>query len=144
MRGDEATDRSEGADLVRLAQRGDATALALLLERHAPQMRAVALALLGPGPDADDMRQEVAPTALRRIGDVRDPEAVRLWLRMIVRHACRSLLRGHARTEHLSDLTPASDDADPERRLERHALRDWVWEANTSSPGALRPCGRWS
>ncbi|MEV5148605.1 RNA polymerase sigma factor [Streptomyces sp. NPDC052727] len=139
MRDQEAADRRADADLVRPAQRGDATALALLLERHAPQMRAVALALLGPGPDADDVTQEAALTALRRIGDVCDPEAVGPWLRMIVRNACRSLLRGQARTEPVGDpAPPAAADADPERWLERSALRDWVWEAIDQLSPTLR------
>lgn len=58
--------------LKRAAQAGDVSALALLLERHRPGMRAVAVSLLRPGPDV----------ALRRIVDIRDPEAVGPWLRM--------------------------------------------------------------
>lgn len=52
------------------------SALALLLERHRPGMRAVTVSLLGPGADVDDVMQEAALVALRRIVDVRDPETV--------------------------------------------------------------------
>ena len=72
------------AELVRAAQTGEVTALALLLEHHRAGMRAVALSILGPGPDADDAVQDAVLVALRRIGDVRDPDAVRAWLRMVV------------------------------------------------------------
>ncbi len=52
-------------------------------------MRAVAMSLLGYGPDAEDVVQDAALTALRRIGDVRDPAAVGAWLRAVVRNAAR-------------------------------------------------------
>ncbi|HEV7973883.1 sigma-70 family RNA polymerase sigma factor [Amycolatopsis sp.] len=65
-------------------------ALGLLLARHRPGMRAVALSLLGHGHDADDAVQDASLVALLRIGDVRDPAAVGPWLRMIVRNACRT------------------------------------------------------
>ena len=72
---------------------GEVAALGLLLEQHRAGMRAVALSILGPGPDADDAVQDAALTALRGIGDVRDPAAVGAWLRMIVRNRCRDMKR---------------------------------------------------
>ena len=100
-----------GADgdraLVRAAQTGDVTALALLLEQHRAGMRAVALSILGPVPDADDAVQDAVLVALRRIGDVRDPCAVGAWLRMIVRNRCRSLLRDTQR------VVPVGDPMEP-------------------------------
>ncbi|MFE2042723.1 RNA polymerase sigma factor, partial [Streptomyces sp. NPDC059477] len=83
----------DDADLTRAAQAGEVAALGQLLERHRAGMRAVALSVLGPGADVDDVMQDAALTALRRIGDVRDPAAVGAWLRMIVRNAGRSVLR---------------------------------------------------
>lgn len=85
--------RIEDAALTLAAQAGDVASLGLLLERHRAGMRAVAVSVLGPGPDVDDVVQDAALTALRRVGDVRDPEAVGPWLRMIVRNHARSLLR---------------------------------------------------
>jgi RNA polymerase sigma-70 factor (ECF subfamily) len=119
------------ADLVKAAQYGETAAVAMLLERHAPQMRAVALSILGPGPDTEDVLQDAALTALRRITDVRDLEAVGPWLRMIVRNSCRSLLRERRRVELVGEpaLALAPDADDPGRWLERNAMRDWVWEA---------------
>ena len=64
---------------------GDASCLGVLLDRHRAGMRAVAVALLGYGPAAED----AVVTALRRLHDVRDPEAVGAWLRGIVRNACQ-------------------------------------------------------
>ncbi|MFE4291175.1 RNA polymerase sigma factor [Streptomyces sp. NPDC056647] len=128
----------EDAVLTRAAQAGDVTALGLLLERHRAGMRAVALSVLGPGPDVDDVVQDAAVTALRRVGDVRDPAAVGAWLRMIVRNAARSLLRGSVPVQPIDDLHLPSTDAGPERWLEQHALRDWIWEAVEELSPALR------
>jgi RNA polymerase sigma factor (sigma-70 family) len=107
-------------------------------------MRAVALALLGHSPDAEDAVQEAALIALRRIGDIRDPDAVGPWLRMVVRNACRAQLRRKSAVP-LAELTGAvgavamnRSDAppDPAEVIDRHALRDWVWSAlEDLSPG---------
>jgi len=128
----------EDAALTRAAQAGDVSALALLLERHRPGMRAVALSLLGPGPDVDDVLQEAALVALRRIGDVRDPEAVGPWLRMVVRNSCRTLLRASRRVEPMESVPLPSDGETPEQVLQSHALRDWIWEAVESLSPTLR------
>ncbi|WP_327238374.1 sigma-70 family RNA polymerase sigma factor [Streptomyces sp. NBC_01317] len=128
----------EDAALTRAAQAGEVAALGLLLERHRAGMRAVALSILGPGPDVDDVLQDAAVTALRRVGDVRDPAAVGAWLRMIVRNASRSLVRGAVPYRPIDDLPLPATDPGPEQWLERHALRDWTWEAMEELSPALR------
>ncbi|WP_446040381.1 RNA polymerase sigma factor [Streptomyces sp. SID1121] len=128
----------EDAALTRAAQAGEVTALGLLLERHRAGMRAVALSILGPGPDVDDVLQDAAVTALRRVGDVRDPAAVGAWLRMIVRNTSRSLVRGAVPYRPLDDLHLPSTAPGPEQWLERHALRDWIWEAMEELSPTLR------
>jgi RNA polymerase sigma-70 factor (ECF subfamily) len=129
---------AEDALLTRAAQGGDVAALALLLERHRPGMRAVALSLLGPGPDVDDVMQEAALVALRRIVDVRDPEAVGPWLRMVVRNGCRALLRASRRVEPVDEVPLPPDGATPDQVLQEHALRDWIWEAVEELSPVLR------
>jgi RNA polymerase sigma factor (sigma-70 family) len=126
------------ARLTRAAQAGDATALGLLLQRHQAGMRAVALSLLGSGPDADDAVQDAALVALRRIGDVRDPAAVGSWLRMVVRNNCRDRLRAPSLTQHLEGRPLPSEDVTPEEALERASLRDWVWDAIEELSPVLR------
>ncbi|MEZ0077104.1 RNA polymerase sigma factor (sigma-70 family) [Planotetraspora sp. GP83] len=117
-------------ELARAAGSGDVDALGTLLLRHEAGMRAVALSLLGHGSDVEDAVQDAAVVALRRIGDLRDPEAVGAWLRMIVRNACRTRLRSAWQPRPLDDLVlAAADDESPERLLERHAMRDWIWRA---------------
>ncbi|GIM88948.1 DNA-directed RNA polymerase sigma-70 factor [Paractinoplanes toevensis] len=114
---------------MRLARDGDAGALGVLVRRHEAGMRAVALSLLGYGPDAEDAVQDAMVTAIGSIGAVRDPVAAGAWLRSVVRNNCRMLLRAR-RPQPVADaewfLPPAGG---PEEFLERAALRDWVWHA---------------
>jgi RNA polymerase sigma factor (sigma-70 family) len=123
--------------LVRAAQRGDVASLTALFQVHYAGMRAVACQILGAGPDADDVCQEAAITALTRIGQLRDPSAVRFWLHAIVRNICRTRLR-EARPVPIDlagvDLPFEADDA-----VERHADRDWVRHALVRLSPALRP-----
>jgi RNA polymerase sigma-70 factor (ECF subfamily) len=128
----------EDARLVRAARAGDVAALGLLLEQHRPGMRAVALGILGPGPDAEDAVQDATLIALRRIGDLRDPEAVGAWLRMIVRNRCREVLRDLRQVEPHPMLALPDGAAGPEEVLERHAMRDWMWEAIEELTPTLR------
>ena len=118
------------AELTRCAQAGDAAALGVLLQRNQAGMRAVALAVLGHGPDVEDVLQDAALTALRRIGDLRDPAAAGPWLRAIVRNTCRMRLRDRDAGLPLSEaLLPPSTEMVPEQVAEAGALRDWVWTA---------------
>lgn len=119
------------AELVAAARGGDGAGLGALIERHRPGMRGVALSLLGWGPDAEDVVQDAILVALSRLGDLRDPTAAGPWLRAITRNAARMRLR----TSSLeTSLDPLADDRPtveltPEKVLDNHALRDWVWSA---------------
>ncbi|MBM0231380.1 sigma-70 family RNA polymerase sigma factor [Micromonospora sp. STR1_7] len=118
-------------ELVALARAGDVAALGVLLARHEAGMRAVALSILGYGPDAEDAVQDAMVVALRRIGEVRDPAAVGPWLRAIVRNNSRMALRGPravpvAEPEWFAQ--PAGTPT-PEEALDRTATRDWVWHS---------------
>ncbi|TKK81150.1 sigma-70 family RNA polymerase sigma factor [Herbidospora galbida] len=118
-------------DLVREAQSGDVHALGLLLATHQADMLAVAYSILGYRPDAEDAVQEAVLIVLRRIGDLRDPAALRPWLRAIVRSACLMQVRGTKPipVEKVETLLLSRVDRDPEGLLNRYALRDWVWHA---------------
>jgi RNA polymerase sigma factor (sigma-70 family) len=119
------------AELVAAAQAGQVGALGVLLARHRPRMTAVAIQLVGYGPDAEDAVQEAMTVALARIGDVRDPDAVGGWLRMVVRNACRMQLRARRPLplDAHSARSLASTEPDPAELLDQHVSRDWVWHA---------------
>lgn len=125
-------------ELVRAARDGDVGALGLLLARHEAGMRAVALSIVGFGPDAEDAVQDASLAALRRLGDLREPESVGPWLRMIVRNACRQRLRAAQGMVPVAEPMPPADPLSPDRILDSHASRDWIWHAVDQLSPALR------
>lgn len=125
------------SELTRAAQAGDSAALGTLLVRHEPGMRAVALSLLGRGPDAEDAVQQAMLVALSRIRDVREPASTGAWLRTIVRNTCRTVLSATARTRTTAELDVVTE-ASPEEIYERHALHDSVRRAIDGLSPSLR------
>ncbi len=124
--------------LARAAQAGEVDALAALLGRHLARMRAVAVGLLGPGPDAEDAVQDACMQALCHVGELRNPDAARSWLVAIVANACRARRRRPGRelpAERLEDL-PGGEDV-VERAVETAALRDGLWAAIDRLPAPL-------
>jgi RNA polymerase sigma-70 factor, ECF subfamily len=128
------------ADLVLTAQHGDVGALGLLLARHEPTMRAVALSILGYRSEAEDALQDAALLALRRVADIRDPQAVVPWLHAIVRNTCRMHLRSKipVPVPDVASALPPAFDHDPAALLDSHGMRDWVWCAIEELSPALR------
>ena len=131
------------ADLVRMAQRGDAASLGVLLERHRAPLNALALGLLGHGPDAQDAVQDAYLNALRKIGQLKEPEAAGAWLRAIVRNVCLSRLRERRDGVPLAELVESQDLKEPressaEEYIDHLALREWVWTALGHLPETLR------
>jgi hypothetical protein len=64
-----------------------------------------------------------------RAGATSPPESVAAWLRMIVRNVCRSRPRSTAPAIPVSDLTWLAAGISPERVIDQHAMRDWIWRA---------------
>jgi RNA polymerase sigma-70 factor (ECF subfamily) len=69
--------------LVEAAQRGDREAFGLLVERYERTVYAVALRRLGNHAEAQELVQEVFIQAMRKIDQLRQPEAFAGWLRSI-------------------------------------------------------------
>jgi RNA polymerase sigma-70 factor (ECF subfamily) len=113
------------SSLVRAAQAGDALAMGVLLERHRARLYAVAASMLGP--DAEDAVHDTFLTALRRIGDLRDPDAFGTWLTTILVNTCRARLRRPRYEIVERPLEATLEDAAAE--LDRTAQRDWLWTA---------------
>lgn len=115
--------------LVAAARNGDVTSFGLLLEQHRADMWAVAVALLGYGPAAEDAVQEAMLIAVQRLHTLINPAAAGPWLKTIVRNVCRMQLRNSRLPTVPLDRDPESAMATAEELLDRHALRDWVWHA---------------
>jgi RNA polymerase sigma factor (sigma-70 family) len=135
-----ATSPLSDAELTRAAQAGDAGSLGVLLARHEAGMRAVAVGMIGYGPDTDDVVQDAALVAVRRITDVRNPAAVGPWLRAVVRNECRMRLRSRHVDDWGGEILSAlpSEDPMPEELIDRQLLKDWVWHAVEELSPSLR------
>ncbi|CAA9556007.1 MAG: hypothetical protein AVDCRST_MAG49-2929 [uncultured Thermomicrobiales bacterium] len=136
-----AEQRSD-ADLVRAARAGDTASLGVLLERYRAPLYAVALRMLGHGPQAQDAVHDTFLIALRRLDSLHDPAAVGGWLRAVTRNVCLETVRGAPGPLPLDGLPaagePRSSDASMEERIDRLATRDWVWTALAALPETLR------
>jgi len=132
---------SPDAELLQAAHAGHAASLGVLLERHRPRLLAIALRMLGYGPQAEDAVHDTFLIALRKVDTLEDPLALRTWLDTILRNVCRMQLRD-ARARSLDALAPGSDPMapleDPEEALDRVALKDWVWKSLERLPESLR------
>ena len=124
-------DSPTDSELVEAATNGDVAGFGVLIERHRAGMHAVALGLLGWGPDAEDAVQDAIIIALRRLGDLRDPAAAGPWLRAITRNIARMQLRSPNREVAIDMLAldRPNRGPTPEDVVDGHALRDWIWSA---------------
>ncbi|QXG76179.1 RNA polymerase sigma factor [Modestobacter sp. L9-4] len=119
------------AALVHAAQQGDTQAFAVLVQQHAASLRAVAIATLGYVDEVDDAVQDALLVALRKLPQLRDPDAAGPWLRSIVRTSCLMLVRTRRATPVAEPelLLPADPALGPAAVLERAATGDWVQQA---------------
>jgi RNA polymerase sigma-70 factor (ECF subfamily) len=94
-------------------------------------MRAVAVALLGSGADAEDVVQDAVVIALTKLDTVRDPNTASAWLTGVTRNLARQALARRSRdtfTVEASDAIASVHD-DPAERMERRARNNWIWAA---------------
>jgi RNA polymerase sigma-70 factor (ECF subfamily) len=82
---------------------GDADALRRLWDQNRRWVAAVILAHKPRWADLDDLLQEVALSLVRKVGEVRDPGAVKPWLRTVAMNAAHAAARsGKRRAKDLS------------------------------------------
>ena len=96
------------ARLIERARRGEGDAFDALMRRHMRAAYAVALAHTGERADAEDVCQDAFVTALRRLDEVRRPEAFVGWLLQIVRNRAHNLRR-HQRVRAALPLDAAGE-----------------------------------
>jgi RNA polymerase sigma-70 factor (ECF subfamily) len=91
----EISEKLELTKLVRAAQQGDRQAFGRLVERYERAVYATALRRLGNHAEAQELTQEVFVQALRKLAQLREPEAFAGWLRSITnRMAINRATRG--------------------------------------------------
>jgi RNA polymerase sigma factor (sigma-70 family) len=113
--------------LVARALQGDGASLDAAFEPRRPQLLAAAQRVLRDRADAQDAVQDSLLAAPAHLAELRDPGAFGGWLLAILRNPCLQLLRSRKAEVRVEDIgEDALIDGDAERRLGRHALRDWI------------------
>lgn len=79
---------------------GDRDALRALWHEHRRWVAAILLAHKPRGTDLDDLLQAVAVQFCRKVGELREPEAFRPWLRMVAINTARAQGRSTTRKRH--------------------------------------------
>lgn len=92
----------------RAAIDGDEQSLQGLWRRHRRWVAAILLAHKPRWADLDDLLQDVAVSVVRKVGEVRDPRAIRPWLRTVAINAAHAAARSGNRRK--SDTTLHEDE----------------------------------
>lgn len=128
-------------NLVHAARNGDVSSLGLLFERYRAPLHALALSIVGYGPQAQDAVHDTFVIALSRLDTVNDPGAVGAWLRAVTRNVCLESIRKSPPGVSFDSLPAyafASPDLSLDEQLDKLALKDWVWAGIATLPEALR------
>ncbi|HMN79193.1 MAG TPA: RNA polymerase sigma factor [Burkholderiaceae bacterium] len=130
--------------LVLAARQGDGASLGLLFEQYRPRLYASALLMLGHRHEAEDAVADGFLTALTRLEDLHDPQAVGGWLHAIVRNRCLMVLRQRRSRPMVSEddaqaeLAARADPRCVEQQVHDTELRDWIWCALARLPETQR------
>jgi RNA polymerase sigma factor (sigma-70 family) len=112
----EATGLSD-AQLVERCRQGDQQAWALLVDRYARYVHAIATrAYRLSATDAEDVFQDVFARTYEQLGQLRDDAAIRPWLAQLTRRLCIDRLRA---ARPAMPLDAAAEPAELDERLER-------------------------
>jgi RNA polymerase sigma-70 factor (ECF subfamily) len=116
--------------LIASAQRGDARAMRLLLERHRGDVARVAFRVLGPTADLEDVVQEALVQIYRSLPSYEGHSKFSTWLYRVVTNVARMHLRrqrsrprltsasDEALASHASPAAPPDSDAERSERME--------------------------
>lgn len=123
---EDAARRAEERE-TRAALAGDEESMQALWKRHRRWVAAILLAHKPRWADLDDLLQEVALSVVRKVHELRDPGAVRPWLRTVAVNAAHAAGRSGARRAR--DVGMGEEDSHPARAA------DAIAEGETSDDG---------
>ncbi len=106
------------AALVGAIRDGNTSAKAELFRRYAPQLERLITHVLGYDSELADILQETFAAALRSLGGLKDPEALKPWLFSIATRTAKKALRTRARRRWLRHFTDDEDEARHEPSVE--------------------------
>jgi RNA polymerase sigma-70 factor (ECF subfamily) len=127
--------RADDASLVRELQRtGDDELFSILVQRHKHRVFRVAVAVLGPGheAEAEDLTQEAFLLAFRKLGSFRGDSAFSTWLLRVTRHLAidrrrrADLRRPHVSEDALAKLPAVGAGTNPEETAAVSEQREWL------------------
>ena len=137
---------SRTAELVREAQAGDREAFGRLVEQFERTVYAICLSRLGNASEALEMTQEVFLHAMKRLGQLREPERFAGWLkqmthRMAINRATRRVPLATIEDEVIEGM--GGEWEDPlETMIERErAARLWEVLEESEADGSTVACG---
>jgi RNA polymerase sigma-70 factor (ECF subfamily) len=106
------------ATTVAEAAAGDANALARIVAAHHDDMARLAFVICGDQDLAQDAVQAAWPKAWRKLGSLRDPDALRPWLMSVAANEARTLIRRQVRhpVVEIEVADVGSSAGDPGRR----------------------------
>ena len=116
---------------------GDATAFAALLRESAPALERLALRLVGDRHDAEDIAQDTALRAWRKLPGFKGESRFRTWVSRILVHRALDLLRGRRPMEEVRDHLPAVV-RDPGANAADRELDDLIRKAIEELPPVQR------
>lgn len=127
------------ADLVARARAGDRAAFEALVRRHYRAAFAVALAVAGSRPEAEDVCQDAWVRALERLDSLRQAERFLPWLLQVVRNTAHNR-REYRRLRRATSLDEpaAAEVADPRQDPARTVLAARLEAALAGLTGAQR------
>jgi RNA polymerase sigma factor (sigma-70 family) len=125
-------------DLLARCQRGENEAIETLVRRFRLGALDLAGAFLRDAHLAEDAVQEAFVTALRRMGDLREPSAFPGWFRQIVRTECHRILRRRKEDVPEDMPDPVAETLSPSEELLQTERRRLVRQAIASLPQAGR------
>ncbi|HUP50348.1 MAG TPA: sigma-70 family RNA polymerase sigma factor [Thermoanaerobaculia bacterium] len=102
-------DKAEDGRLVHAAVAGEREAFGALYRRHARAVHGTLLSRLPPA-DADDGVQEVFLQAMKRLGELREPESFAAWVCAIARRRAVDHYRRRVEQEELPAEVPSRAD----------------------------------
>jgi RNA polymerase sigma-70 factor (ECF subfamily) len=108
----------DDAALVSAIRAGSPSAKAELFQRYAPQLERLITHVLGYDSELADVLQETFASALRSLGGLKDPNALRPWLFRIATSTAKKTLRSRSRRRWLRYFTDDEDEARHELRFE--------------------------